>query len=82
MLTQQRTWVGWARLYLHAFRLMVVTVCVGLAIYGWFEHIGWLFAAGTVIGTGELLECTYYLTVLDWGRRTHRLRSTPNRSGS
>ena len=72
MLKQPRTWLDWARFYLHAFRLVVVTVCLGLAVYGWFGHIGWLSAAGIVIGTGELLECTYYLTVLDWGRRTHR----------
>jgi hypothetical protein len=73
---QPQTWVDRARLYLHAFRVVVVTVCFGLAIYGWFAHIGWLLAAGTVIGAGELLECTYYLTVLDWGRRTHRLEPT------
>src|SRR4051812_454698 len=35
-------------------------------MYGWFAHIVWLFAAGTVIGAGKLLECTYYLSVLDW----------------
>jgi hypothetical protein len=80
MLTQPRTWVGWARLYLHAFRLVVVTVCFGFAVYGWVEQIAWLSAAAAVIGTGELLECSYYLSVLEWGRRTHRLQSETNTS--
>ena len=44
MLKQPRTWLDWARFYLHAFRLVVVTVCLGLAVYGWFGHIGWLYA--------------------------------------
>jgi hypothetical protein len=73
MRTRPRTWLDWARLYLHVFRVVVVTICFGLAVYGWLAHIGWLLAAGLVIGTGELVESTYYLGVLEWGRGSHRL---------
>jgi hypothetical protein len=72
---QPRTWVEWARLYVRVFRTVVVGICFALAIYGWWAHIPWLLAAGATIGLGELLECTYYLLVMEWGERTQRLVS-------
>jgi hypothetical protein len=62
-------------MYLHVFRTVVVATCLVAAAYGWYAQIGWLLAAGLTIGVGELLECTYYLVVLDWGERSHRLRT-------
>ena len=73
-----RAWLDWARLYLHLFRLVVVSLCVCIAAYAWLAKVDWLLAASLCIGLGELLECTYYLTVLEWGRRSHRL-SLPTR---
>ena len=65
-----RSWTDWARLYLHVFRAIVVTVCLTLAVYAWLAHVPWLFAASICIGIGELVECTYYLMVMDWGERS------------
>ena len=73
MTTPPHTWLAWARLYLHTFRVIVVGGCAAIAVYGWLAHIDWMFAAGLCIGIGELLECTYYLSVLGWGERTRRL---------
>ena len=65
MLKQPRTWLDWARFYLHAFRLVVVTVCLGLAVYGWFGHIGWLYPAR---------HC-------HWHRRVARMHVLPDGAG-
>jgi hypothetical protein len=67
------TWPGWARIYVQVFRTLIVTACVAFAVYGWLAHIPWLLAAAVTIGIGELLECTYYLVILEWGQRTRRI---------
>ncbi|MDQ3811432.1 MAG: hypothetical protein M3336_14190 [Chloroflexota bacterium] len=72
--TTDGTWLAWARLYLHLFRIVVVSTCAFVAAYAWLADIGWLLAAAACIGTGELLECSYYLMVLRWGERSRRLR--------
>jgi hypothetical protein len=66
-----RSWTDWARLYLHVFRAIVVTVCLTLAVYAWLAHVQWLLGASVCIGIGELVECSYYLMVLNWGERSH-----------
>ena len=55
--------------YLQVFRTVVVGLCLVAAMWGWAEHIDWLLAAGVCVGVGEFLESSYYLVVLDWGRR-------------
>jgi hypothetical protein len=72
---RHRSWPEWARTYVNVFRTVIVAICIAAAIYGWWAHIAWLLAAGTTIGLGELLECTYYLAILDWGQRTRRISS-------
>ena len=67
------TWTGLARAYVTTFRIVVVSICFALATVGWIAHISWLLAAAGTVGVGELLECTYYLVVLDWGERTRRI---------
>ena len=64
---------AWARAYLLVFRAVIVSLCILGALVGWLTGIPWLFAASVCIGLGELLECTYYLVVLDWGARTGRI---------
>ena len=64
---------AWARAYLLVFRVVMVSVCVLGAGIGWLAGLQWLLAASVCIGIGELLECTYYLVVLDWGARTGRI---------
>ena len=59
--------------YLHVFRAVVVGLCLAGAAWGWAEHIDWLLAVGLCVGAGEFLESSYYLAVLDWGRRRHRM---------
>jgi ABC-type transport system involved in cytochrome bd biosynthesis fused ATPase/permease subunit len=73
--TTDRSWLAWARVYLHVFRVVVVSACAIIAAYAWLADLGWLLAASACIGTGELLECSYYLTVLRWGERSRRLSS-------
>ena len=72
---QHRSWPEWARIYVNVFRTVVVAICAGAAAYGWLAHVPWLQAAGVTIGIGELLECSYYLTILNWGTRTQRISS-------
>jgi hypothetical protein len=66
-------WMHWALVYLHLFRVVVVGGCVVLMFVGWLMHIQWLLMASSCIAAGELLETTYYLLVLSWGRRSGRL---------
>ena len=66
---RRRSWPSWARMYVQVFRTIVVATCLVAAAFGWYAHVDWLLAAGLTIGLGELLECTYYLVVLDWGAR-------------
>ena len=73
LLQQPRTYSGWSRVYLRAFRTVVVASCAAFVAYGWIAHIQWLLAAGLTIGIGEFIECTYYLMVLDWGQRSRRI---------
>jgi hypothetical protein len=66
-------WLRWVRRYLHVFRALVVVVCgvvgmVGVVVENWT-----LVAICACVGLGEVVECTYYLSVLEWGRRTGRL---------
>jgi hypothetical protein len=68
-----RTWAAWARTYLHAFRGVVVGMCLIGAAWGWSAHIGWLLAASVCIAIGEFLESSYYDVVLAWGTRTRRI---------
>ena len=68
-----RSWPAWARTYLHAFRGVVVGVCLLGAAWGWSAHIGWLLAASVCIAIGEFLESSYYDVVLEWGARTRKI---------
>jgi hypothetical protein len=65
---QKRSWPQWALLYLSVFRRVVVGLCIAGAGVGWVEHLDWLLAASICIGIGELLESSYYIGVLRWGR--------------
>lgn len=69
----RRTWLDWARTYLYAFRVLVVSTCVAVAVFAWLQGIPWLLGASVCIGIGELIECSYYLVVLDWGQRSGRI---------
>jgi len=64
-----RSWIAWAHLYLRTFRVLAVAICLTAAAYALAAHVDWLLAASVCIGLGELLECSYYLAVLDWGAR-------------
>jgi hypothetical protein len=65
----RRSWTGWALTYLRVFRGVVVGLCLIGAAWGWAERIDWLLAASLCVGIGEWLESSYYLVVLEWGRR-------------
>jgi hypothetical protein len=69
----RRSWPAWALTYLHVFRGVVVGLCLIGVAWGWSAHIGWLLAASVCIGVGELLESSYYLVVLEWGRCSGRM---------
>jgi hypothetical protein len=62
-------WVRVAFTYLYTFRVIAITVCSGAAIVGWTQNIDWLLAAAVCVGIGEVLECSYYITVMRWGSR-------------
>ena len=66
-------WPGVARRYLRIFRTIVVSACVLGAIIGFFERVDWLLAVSVCVGIGELLESSYYLAVMGWGKRSGRL---------
>lgn len=66
---QPRAWLAWAFVYLYGFRRVVVGICLVAAGVAWIEQVPWLLAASTCIGAGELVESTYYIVVLRWGRR-------------
>ena len=66
---RQQSGPEWALAYLYVFRRVVV----GLALIGaglaWSRQEPGLLAACLCIGVGELLESTFYIEVLRWGRR-------------
>jgi len=68
-----RSWLRYAFTYLYVFRAVVVSICLTLALIGWFSHVDWLFNASLCIAIGELVESSYYITVMRWGQRTGRL---------
>ena len=55
--------------YLYIFRLVVVGLALVGAAIAWLEQVPWLLAACVCIGVGELLESSYYIGVLRWGRQ-------------
>jgi uncharacterized membrane protein HdeD (DUF308 family) len=74
---RQRTWHQWALTYLYVFRRVVVGLCFIGAGVGLAEGIAWLLAASLCVGFGEFLESSYYISVIQWGKRDKlsRLRS-------
>jgi len=62
-------WPGWAFVYLFAFRRVVVGACLVGVGFGVFHQIGWLTAVSVCVGIGELLESSYYISVMRWGQR-------------
>jgi hypothetical protein len=77
---RRRSWPQWALTYLYVFRRIVVGVCLIGAGVGLAVGISWLLAASLCIGFGELLESSYYISVIRWGKRDRlsRLRSSPS----
>jgi hypothetical protein len=73
----RRSWPAWALTYLYVFRRVVVGACVVGAGIGLVEDIAWLRAASLCIGLGELLESSYYINVLRWGRAHGIIEATP-----
>jgi hypothetical protein len=57
---------GLAFSYLTVFRRVVVSLAVIGAVVAYVEQWPSLFAAFVCIGMGELLESSYYLSVLHW----------------
>jgi hypothetical protein len=77
--TTKKSWqvsLDWAYAYLYVFRVVVVGTCLVLVPIGWFAHIDWLFNASLCVAIGELIESSYYITVLRWGQRTGRIAPT------
>jgi hypothetical protein len=68
-----RTWLEWALLYLHLFRIIVVSTCLVLLAVAWLTHIQWLVNASACIAIGEFIESTYYILVLRWATKSGRL---------
>jgi hypothetical protein len=58
--------------YLVLFRRVVVSLAVVGAVLAWASQAPALAAAFVCVGIGELLESSYYLSVLSWRQR--RLR--------
>jgi hypothetical protein len=63
------SWPGWAFVYLFAFRRVVVGACLFGAGVGLAQGITWLLAVSVCVGIGELLESSYYISVMRWGQR-------------
>src|SRR5687767_9837237 len=57
--------------YLYLFRRLVVSAAVVGAVLSWANEWPALAAALVCIGIGELLESSYYLSVLRWRQRHH-----------
>ena len=68
-------WPDWALVYLFAFRRTVVGLCVTGAGLAWLSGVSWLLAVSVCVGTGELLESSYYIGVLRWGQRRGSISS-------
>src|SRR5919199_3215031 len=66
---RQQSGPEWALAYLSVFRRVVVGLALVGAAAGWSWQVPGLFAASLCIGVGELLESTYYIEVMRWGRR-------------
>jgi hypothetical protein len=64
-----RPWSDWAFAYLCVFRRVMVGLCIAGAGVAWAEQVHWLLAVCVCVGIGELLESSYYIEVLRWGRR-------------
>jgi uncharacterized membrane protein len=73
MLHRRQTWYALALAYVSVFRTVVVGSCLVCAAVAWFMHVPWLLMASLCIAAGEFVECTYYLVVLNWGKRSGRL---------
>jgi hypothetical protein len=54
---------------LFAFRRVVVGACLIGAGVGVAQEIWWLTAVSVCVGIGELLESSYYISVLQWRHR-------------
>jgi hypothetical protein len=78
---QRRGPFEWAFVYLFVFRRLVVGLALVGAAVGWAWQVPWLAAASVCIGSGELLESSYYISVLRWGQR-RGLVPRPTRTGA
>ena len=56
--------------YLFIFRRVVVSLAVVGAVLAWAYQLQALTAALVCIGIGELLESSYYISVLRWRQRS------------
>ena len=66
---RQQSYPEWALAYLLVFRRIVVGLAlVGVGV-GWAGQLPGVFGAALCIGIGELLESSYYIEVMRWGRR-------------
>jgi hypothetical protein len=66
---RQQSGPEWALAYLYVFRRVVVGLALVGAGAGWYWQVPGLVAGCLCIGVGELLESTYYIEVLRWGKR-------------
>ena len=55
--------------YLTIFRGIAVLAAATGATIGLTTNTQWLLAVSICVGLGELLETTYYITVMRWGQR-------------
>ena len=66
---RQQSSPEWAFAYLYVFRRVVVGLALVGAGAGWYWQMSGVVGAGLCIAVGELLESTYYIEVMRWGRR-------------
>jgi hypothetical protein len=62
--------------YLFIFRRVVVSLAVLGAVLAWAYEFRALLAACVCVGIGELLESSYYISVLRWRERQSPRQST------
>ena len=77
-MTEERAETTLAFSYLCLFRRAVVSLAVLGAVLAWAYQLPALMAAFVCVGIGELLESSYYISVLRW-RQRHVLELTRTR---
>jgi hypothetical protein len=65
-MTEQRAGITLAFSYLYLFRRVVVSLAIVGAVLAWTFQLPALMAAFVCVGIGELLESSYYISVLRW----------------